>query len=183
VSKEDGLSQKTTTEQKESNETAETEDLSRANVDSQKDKKSTDIMIERPQKDAGGAPDKLILELKQRSQNAPRNSNLSFTTPKALPFREIVQNERARKQKIDNDNLESDQRLKSRSLVALFIFLAAETILVFLLAFAQGYKHHGFYLDEWSLRIIIVATLGQITAMLSIAVKHLFPNNKVARKQ
>ena len=133
---------------------------------------------ERPQKDAGGDPDKFFVELKERTQNArPSISTLIYKTAKTMPFKEIIQNERARRQKIQNDNQESDQRLKSRSLLALFIFLGLETFVTFLLAFAQGFNYKEFYLDDWSLRIIIVATLGQITAMLLIAVRHLFPNN------
>jgi hypothetical protein len=130
------------------------------------------------QKDAGTGLDSLILELKQRTQSAssPKFTG-TFKKSNSIPFKEILDREKARKQTIKNNNLVSDQKLKARSLVALFIFLGIETLAIFLLAFAQGFEYRGFNLDDWSLRIIIVATLGQITAMLTIAVKHLFPSN------
>lgn len=86
--------------------------------------------------------------------------------------------EKIRKQKIENDNTENDQKLKKNTLVALFIFLGIETAVIFTLAFFQGFKAWGFELDVWSFRILVIATLGQITAMLTIAVRHLFPHNK-----
>ncbi|HMH70525.1 MAG TPA: hypothetical protein VK502_03925 [Candidatus Saccharimonadales bacterium] len=86
--------------------------------------------------------------------------------------------EKKRKQKIDNDNAEKDQRLKTLTLVLLFAFLTLETIVIFVLAFFQGFGYNKFHLDEWSFKLVILATLGQITAMLTIAVTHLFPKKK-----
>ena len=87
--------------------------------------------------------------------------------------------EKKRRQKIENDNAEKDQRLKALTLILLFAFLTLETIVIFVLAFFQGFSYSGFHLDEWSFKLVIIATLGQITAMLSIAVTHLFPKKRV----
>lgn len=95
-----------------------------------------------------------------------------FTTKRA-PIDEKI--EKARAQKIENDNREKDQRLKEQTLRKLFNFLWAETIVIFGLAFLQGFGLHRFKIDQWSFRIVVTATLGQITAMLTIAVRHLFP--------
>jgi len=83
--------------------------------------------------------------------------------------------ERARSKKIENDNAEKDQALKEKTLKILFIFLSLETIAIFMLALLQGFTWKGFGLDEWSFRLVITATIGQITAMLTIAIYHLFP--------
>lgn len=84
--------------------------------------------------------------------------------------------EEARELRIRNNNTEEDQRLKKDTLGKLFIFLRLETGLVFVMAFLQGFN--VFHLDEWSFRLLLSATLLQITAMLTIAVRHLFPQKK-----
>lgn len=125
--------------------------------------------------------DALMEELKRQTQNRPKSQIIKPDSVASLnvgvPIDQTIKKERARTQEIANNNRVSDQKLKSRSLIALFIFLGIETLAIFALAFAQGFEFKGFKLDEWSMRIIIVATLGQITAMLTIAVQHLFPNN------
>jgi len=86
--------------------------------------------------------------------------------------------ESARRKSIENDNLENDQKLKKTSLIILFSFLGIETVAIFVLAFIQGAgggPNGWFYLDEWSFRLVMAGTLGQITAMLMVAIKHLFP--------
>ncbi|MCL2094951.1 hypothetical protein FWH13_02425 [Candidatus Saccharibacteria bacterium] len=85
--------------------------------------------------------------------------------------------ERARKQKIENDNSEDDQRQKKWLLEKLVWFLRVETVAFFVLAFLQGLLPNTgwFHLERWSFNLIIIATISQITAMLMIAVKHLFP--------
>lgn len=86
--------------------------------------------------------------------------------------------EKIRAKKIENDITEADQKLKILTLLVLFVFLSIETIVVFALAFKQGFASSGFHLDEWSFRVVITATIGQITAMLTIAVQHLFPKKE-----
>lgn len=86
--------------------------------------------------------------------------------------------QKIRKQQIENDIAEADQKLKIRTLFILFGFLSIETIVVFMLAFFQGLHSYGFHLEEWSFRIVIGATIGQITAMLTIAVQNLFPKKE-----
>lgn len=93
-------------------------------------------------------------------------------SPTSLP---VTIDEKIRKQQIENDNIEKDQRLKEATLRILFFFLTFETIIIFVLAFFQGFATGGFHLEEWSFRLVIAGTLSQIAAMLIIAVKNLFP--------
>lgn len=83
--------------------------------------------------------------------------------------------QKIRRQQIDNDNKEKDQKLKEKTLYILFTFLSVETLIIFSLAFVQGFKFLGFSLDAWSFRLVVAGTLGQIATMLTIAVRHLFP--------
>jgi hypothetical protein len=87
-----------------------------------------------------------------------------------------VEEERVRRERIENDNKEKDQRLKEMTLKRLFLFLGIETGVVFIVAFFQAFHFLGFRLDEWSLRLLLAATLVQTVSMLTIAIKHLFPH-------
>jgi len=115
-------------------------------------------------------------ELKKLAQTATTSTASNIFSIKPQKIDEKV--ERARKRKIANDNVEKDQQLKEDTLRKLFRFLTAETIIIFALAFLQGFGWWRFKLDEWSFRLVITATIGQITAMLTIAVQHLFPKKK-----
>jgi len=84
----------------------------------------------------------------------------------------------ADKERIKNIGLRQDIALKSATLKMLFYFLASETIVIFVFSFFQGIKAFGFHLEEWSFKLLVIATILQITAMLLVAVKHLFPQNK-----
>lgn len=88
----------------------------------------------------------------------------------------ITIDQKIRNQQIINDNIEKDQNLKETTLRILFYFLTIETIIIFILAFFQGFSAWGFQLEEWSFRLVIAGTLSQIAAMLIIAVKNLFPS-------
>ncbi|HSD55915.1 MAG TPA: hypothetical protein VLA92_02055 [Candidatus Saccharimonadales bacterium] len=88
-----------------------------------------------------------------------------------------INQEIARDQKIKNDNAEQDIGLKRITLNRLFWFLAIETFLIFAFAFFQSIGWpHGFHLEEWSFRLVVGATIAQITGMLFVAVRYLFPN-------
>jgi hypothetical protein len=89
-----------------------------------------------------------------------------------------IEQEIAREQKIKNDNAEQDIALKHLTLRLLFGFLAIETALVFLFTFLQAVQAHGFHLEEWSFKILVTATIAQITAMLFAAVRYLFPKSR-----
>lgn len=86
-----------------------------------------------------------------------------------------IDDEIARKQNILNKGLEQDIALKKLTLLILFIFLGLETLCIFIFAFLQATNTFKFKLDEWSFKLLIAATLSQITYMLQVAVKHLFP--------
>ncbi len=79
------------------------------------------------------------------------------------------------KKEIENEDLRQNIALKRNTLDRLFLFLAVETGLVFAITFYQGFKNLGFSLDSWNFRTLITATILQITTMLLVVVKHLFP--------
>lgn len=81
---------------------------------------------------------------------------------------------------LKNQALEQDISLKKYTHSLLFLFLAVETVFIFLFALFQGTKWPlGFHLEEWSFKLLVTATIGQITYMLQVAVKHLFPTGEV----
>ncbi len=89
-----------------------------------------------------------------------------------------ISQEIARKQQLENENIAQDIRLKRITLDRLFLFLTAETALIFLFAFFQAVGGpSGFRLEDWSFRLVVGATIAQITGMLFVAVRYLFPNN------
>ncbi len=101
---------------------------------------------------------------------------------KNLPFESenvtSVDDELAKKKHLENLDLEQDIELKRLAIHLLFIFLAIETVVVFVFMFFQAITEVGpilFKLDEWSFRLVIAATITQITLMLTIAVQYLFP--------
>jgi len=87
-------------------------------------------------------------------------------------FEQKIKNEEGR---LKNKALEQDIVLKKETLSKLFYLLVGETITIFIIAFFQGWKLLDFGLEGWSFEILVVATIMQITAMLLVAVKHLFP--------
>jgi hypothetical protein len=76
---------------------------------------------------------------------------------------------------LKNTALAQDIKLKKNTLQVLFIFLALETITIFVYAFLQATNTFNFRLEEWSFKLLVAATITQITYMLQVAVKHLFP--------
>lgn len=109
--------------------------------------------------------------------NSPVRSisgNRLFSRP--VPIDQAIRNEKG---KLENVSLLQDIKLKKYTLIALFCFLAVETILIFIMSFFQGFKAWGFLLEEWSFRLLVSATITQITVMLLIAVRHLFPQKHI----
>lgn len=86
-----------------------------------------------------------------------------------------VDEQLARRKELENNNLEQDIKLKKYTLIVLFVFLMIETFLIFLYTLFQAINLCDFHLEEWSFRLLIGATITQITAMLTIAVQYLFP--------
>ena len=93
----------------------------------------------------------------------------------ASPERTSISREIAREKKLKNDDAEQDIQLKKVTLNRLFIFLASETVLVFIFAFFQATHLFGFSLEEWSFKLLTSVTIAQITVMLFVAVNYLFP--------
>lgn len=87
----------------------------------------------------------------------------------------VFESAKKTKEDLDNKAKAQDIVLKKWTLIILFIFLAVETILVFILAFLQSYELNFYHLEEWNFRILVGSTITQITIMLQVAVKHLFP--------
>lgn len=98
--------------------------------------------------------------------------------PRSTVFRTISEKIKKSKEDLENEDYEQDIKLKRKTLRNLFVFLTAETIAIFLFAYWQAIKYKGFHLDEWSFRLLVGATISQITFMLSVAVKHLFPGGR-----
>ncbi|HSW90166.1 MAG TPA: hypothetical protein VLH19_04825 [Patescibacteria group bacterium] len=99
--------------------------------------------------------------------------------PKEEPI--SIEDELARREKLKNEDLAQDIKLKSFTIKALFIFLAIETLVVFIFMLFQALGRtlvigeFSFHLDEWGFRVMIGATITQITVMLKIAIEYLFP--------
>lgn len=89
-----------------------------------------------------------------------------------------IKDELARREKLRNDDLDQDIKLKKLTLKVLLGFLGAETLVIFVFAFFQATMMWGFMLEEWSFRLLLAATITQIYFMLRVAVEYLFPNHK-----
>jgi len=90
-----------------------------------------------------------------------------------------INNEIAREQKLKNDNAEQDIALKRLVLDRLFIFLGVETTAIFVLAFCQATRWPlHFRLEDWSFKILVSATIAQITGMVFVVVRYLFPKSR-----
>lgn len=92
--------------------------------------------------------------------------------------RTSLEDEITRREKIQNDDAEQDIKLKRRTLSILFGFLTVETAVIFWFTFLQATKVFGFQLNEWSFKLVVSATLAQITGMVFVAVNYLFPKKK-----
>lgn len=110
------------------------------------------------------------------ASRAPQPAGAPPTIASAKPI--DIEQEIARKQQLENENTAQDIRLKRITLNRLFWFLATESALIFVFSFFQavGWPHH-FHLDEWSFKLVVTATLAQITGMLFVAVRYLFPTH------
>ena len=98
---------------------------------------------------------------------------------RAIPGGRIVEKiedaTETKRKELDNRAKEQDIELKKQTLHKLFFFLSIETAVIFLMAIFQGFNFFEFYLEEWSFRLLVTVTISQITIMLLVAVKHLFP--------
>jgi hypothetical protein len=77
--------------------------------------------------------------------------------------------------RLQNKALEQDINLRKETLKALFVFLGIETLIIFLFSLFQATGFIGFKLEEWSFKLLTTTTIVQITIMLQVAVKYLFP--------
>ncbi len=109
--------------------------------------------------------------------NRPNKSSLK-SYDKFAQKKFNIEQEIARRENLKNQALGQDIKLKKDTLSNLFRFLAIETIAVFGFAFFQAIHFLGFALEEWSFRLIMTVTILQITYMLRVAVRHLFPTNQ-----
>lgn len=86
------------------------------------------------------------------------------------------------RERIKNDDLKQNIALKKAISTFLCLLLLSETALVFIFSLFQAIKWpigtKPFELDEWSFKLLITATIAQITIMLRIVVKYLFPNQR-----
>ena len=107
-----------------------------------------------------------------------RNRIVHYKTPLFGRRTSIEENIEMEKGQILNQGLRQDIRLRKITLWILLSFLAVETIIIFSFSFFQATKIFNFQLEEWSFKLLVAATISQITYMLQVAVKYLFPLNK-----
>jgi hypothetical protein len=113
-----------------------------------------------------------------RAHEAPEASGAATMNAPAATSIDISQ-ELAREQQLKNENTAQDIKLKRTTLDRLFWLLAIETALIFVFTLFQATgQPAGFHLEDWSFRVIVGATIAQITGMLFVAVRYLFPTKK-----
>lgn len=89
-----------------------------------------------------------------------------------------IQDETARQKKLQNDDAEQDIALKRKTLNRLYWLLVAETVIIFSFSLLQATGWLGFWLEEWSFKLLTTVTITQVTVMLFVAVSYLFPKRK-----
>lgn len=113
---------------------------------------------------------------KEYAKQRPGATRSASSQRSSLEKEVDIKQEIARSRKLKNDDAEQDIKLKRKTLNRLFLFLTTETIVIFVFAFFQAvYWPAKFHLDNWSFKLLISATLLQITGMLFVAVRYLFP--------
>lgn len=117
---------------------------------------------------------------KIRNNRVYGTSAVRWASLPPVPIKTAV---KKRREEIENEGLEQDIRLKRHTLYALFGFLIVETGLIFYFSYLQGMEVTTlFHLEEWSFRLLVAATISQITFMLHVAVKHLFPHSTADKR-
>lgn len=82
------------------------------------------------------------------------------------------------RKRLENQDYAQNTQLKRRTINLLFRFLALETAVIFAFAFAQATRWPlDFHMEEWSFKLLVTATIAQITGMLLVAVSYLFPRS------
>lgn len=119
-------------------------------------------------------------KVKTRSGRLPSNGSPRSRRTAIAPLEAIdINQEIARERKLRNDNAEQDIALKRTTLRRLFTFLTTETVIIFLFALFQAIHWPAhFALETWSFDLLVTATIAQITGMLFVAVRYLFPTAK-----
>jgi len=125
-------------------------------------------------KAANIAPIEMANELNEEIIDSLSNEDLIGAVPEEESWN--INEELAEREAIRNEGLKQDIRLKRNTLFALFALLACETAVLFYLTYLQGVELNHFHMEEWSFKLLIGATITQITVMLQVAVKHLFPS-------
>jgi len=103
------------------------------------------------------------------------NAHKYESKEKKVSFKDTI----AEKERIKNIGRRQDIDLKKKTLSFLHKLLFAETVVIFLFSFFQATEFPmNFHLEEWSFKLLVATTISQITIMLLIAIKHLFPDQK-----
>jgi hypothetical protein len=131
-----------------------------------------------------------LMALYESLSTARRHSDGQRKTPSARPVashtsghapiavaQQIDDIEQERK-RLENQDYAQNTTLKRRTINLLFRFLALETTAIFVFAFAQATRWPAdFHMEEWSFKLLVTATIAQITGMLLVAVRYLFPRS------
>lgn len=104
-----------------------------------------------------------------------RNKEIHSVSIERSNILTVLEKNKAEREELKNKAFEQDIELKNKTLATLFWFLKIETLVIFCFTWFQATKWLGFELEEWSFNLFVGATITQITAMLLIAVQHLFP--------
>ena len=116
-----------------------------------------------------------ILKLLRDRRNEETHPIFYKKTAERNKISAILEKNKAEREELKNKALEQDIKLKKETLATLFWFLKIETVIIFCFTWFQATEGFRFELEEWSFKLFIGATITQITAMLLIAVQHLFP--------
>lgn len=132
--------------------------------------------------DKNSQSEREYLKQKDRILNLLRDKHIEKTRPMSYGktiernrISTILEKNKAEREGLKNKALEQDIELKNKTLATLFWFLKVETFVIFCFTWFQATEWLGFELEEWSFNLFVGATIMQITAMLLIAVQHLFP--------
>ena len=125
----------------------------------------------------------ILNDVKADSLRRAQQVDLPQQKSSRTTYNDLIEEAKLRTREISNEKLQAEndiltknQGLKAVTLKLLFILLFCESLVLFVLTFFQGFGAWGFDLDVVTLRIVVVASLLQISAMLTIAVRHLFPS-------
>ncbi|MBT3817354.1 MAG: hypothetical protein HOE80_01125 [Candidatus Magasanikbacteria bacterium] len=96
--------------------------------------------------------------------------------PYVTEKKSVTKSAEEKRKELENEDYAQDIKLKKKTLNRLFWFLGIESLLIFIFTWYQATHWLNFSLEEWSFKLLLSSTILQITYMLQMAIKYLFPN-------